>query len=85
MDTFILSIMNFLIFIILKGASSRWAAERIMANYEGKFHPIKAAKGRRPVLFTGEVDITISYETYVKAQKLDNIFILYSSCLNLNL
>lgn len=59
--------MKYLIFIILKGASSRWAAERIMADYEGKFHPIKAAKGGRPVLFTGEVDITLSCETYVKA------------------
>ncbi|XP_044493632.1 proline iminopeptidase isoform X2 [Mangifera indica] len=40
--------------IYCQGASSRWAAERIMADYEGKFHPIKAAKGGRPVFFTGE-------------------------------
>ncbi|KAJ0111608.1 hypothetical protein Patl1_00511 [Pistacia atlantica] len=41
--------------IYCQGASSRWAAERIMADYEGKFHPIRAVKDGRPVLFTGEM------------------------------
>lgn len=46
---------NSLAFSDMKGASSLWSAHRIRAENENKFDAIEAAKGSRPVLFTGEV------------------------------
>ncbi|XP_065859761.1 uncharacterized protein [Euphorbia lathyris] len=41
--------------IYCQGASSRWSANRIMAENNGKFDAISAAKEGRPVFFTGEM------------------------------
>ncbi|XP_050235601.1 uncharacterized protein LOC126685718 [Mercurialis annua] len=41
--------------IYCQGASSKWAAHRIMAEDNGQFNAIKAAKEGRPVFFTGEM------------------------------
>ncbi|WCJ22696.1 alpha/beta-Hydrolases superfamily protein [Euphorbia peplus] len=41
--------------IYCQGASSRWSANRIMAENNGKFDAIVAAKEGRPVFFTGEM------------------------------
>ncbi|KAK9279410.1 hypothetical protein L1049_013089 [Liquidambar formosana] len=41
--------------IYCQGAPSRWSANRIRAEDEGKFDAIKAAKEGRHVLFTGEM------------------------------
>uniref|UniRef100_A0A2N9FPR3 AB hydrolase-1 domain-containing protein n=1 Tax=Fagus sylvatica TaxID=28930 RepID=A0A2N9FPR3_FAGSY len=41
--------------IYCQGASSRWSANRIRSEDEGKFDAINAAKEGRPVLFTGEL------------------------------
>ncbi|OIT35988.1 hypothetical protein A4A49_35488 [Nicotiana attenuata] len=41
--------------IYCQGASSLWSAHRIRAENENKFDAIEAAKGSRPVLFTGEM------------------------------
>ncbi|KAJ8573207.1 hypothetical protein K7X08_009718 [Anisodus acutangulus] len=41
--------------IYCQGASSLWSAQKIRAENENKFDAIEAAKGGRPVLFTGEM------------------------------
>ncbi|KAL5792325.1 hypothetical protein ACOSP7_000919 [Xanthoceras sorbifolium] len=41
--------------IYCQGASSRWSAQRTMAENEDKFDAIRAAKEGRPVLFMGEM------------------------------
>lgn len=41
--------------IYCQGSASRWSAHKIRGEYEGAFDPIKAAKGRRTVYFTGEM------------------------------
>ncbi|CAL2241872.1 unnamed protein product [Prunus armeniaca] len=41
--------------IYCQGGSSRWAAQRIRVENEGKFDAIRAAKEGRPVFFTGEM------------------------------
>ncbi|PQM37056.1 uncharacterized protein Pyn_03155 [Prunus yedoensis var. nudiflora] len=41
--------------IYCQGDSSRWAAQRIRAENEGKFDAVRAAKEGRPVFFTGEM------------------------------
>ncbi|XP_008232974.1 PREDICTED: proline iminopeptidase isoform X2 [Prunus mume] len=43
--------------IYCQGGSSRWAAQRIRVENEGKFDAIRAAKEGRPVFFTGEVPV----------------------------
>ena len=45
----------------LKGAASRWAANRVRAEHESKLDAVKAAKEGRPVLLTGEVRKTKAY------------------------
>ncbi|PON91153.1 Peptidase [Trema orientale] len=56
--------------IFCQGASSRWSAQRIRGEYESEFDAIRAAKGRCPVLFTGEAIFPWMFDEFSLVKKL---------------
>lgn len=85
----VISLSSCLFVYLLKGGSSRWAAQRIRAEDEGKFDAVRAAKEGRPVFFTGEVGIGSglfsmpkSHNVHIQlyefiGQIIDDLFIYY--------
>ncbi|PON91152.1 Peptidase S [Trema orientale] len=58
--------------IYCEGASSRWSAHRIRAEYGCEFDAIRAAKEGHPVLFTGEMIFPWMFDEFQALKKFKN-------------